>query len=136
MKNPRDYLKSRELVDLSKVSKSSVHHDRRFQRFNLQCEVRLKFRVDQEFKEIAATTRNVSVGGFLLSGPAEVPLYADVNFFMTIRSSSLVRPVHLTGTGQIVRVCLETSGRSYLIAMECTTPMIQMEHYLPAIAFC
>jgi hypothetical protein len=136
MKNPQDCKKSSNMLDLTKLSAAPLQCERRFQRFNLQCEVRLKFRADDDFKEIAATSRNVSVGGFLLNSTSKLPLYTEVSFFITVRSSCLVRPVHLTGTGQIVRLHPVASGTSFAIAVECTTPIVQMEHYLPAIAFC
>jgi PilZ domain len=136
MNNPRDPKKTGNMLDSATLSVPSPQYERRFQRFTIQCEVRLKFRTDNDLKEIAATSRDVSVGGFLLSATSELPLHTEVTFFITIRSSGLVRPVHLTGTGRVVRVYPDASGTSYAIAVECTTPIIQMEHYLPAIASC
>jgi hypothetical protein len=80
-------------------------------------------------------SQNLSVGGFLLSANCAIPLDMQVSFFVTIRGSSLMRPVHLTGVGRIVRVQPHISG-GYAIAVECITPMVHMEQYLPAIAFC
>jgi PilZ domain len=136
MNNPQSCKKSRNTLDSAKLSASAFQYERRFQRFELQCEARLKFRADNDLKEIAATSRNVSVGGFLLSAASDIPLHTEVAFFITIRSSCLVRPVHLTGTGRVVRLYSDVSDKSYAIAVECTTPIVQMEHYLPAIAFC
>jgi hypothetical protein len=136
MKNTRSWNKSGNVVDATKISHPCVHLERRFQRFNLQCEVRIKFRADNEFKEITATSHNVSVGGFLLIAASAIPLDTPVTFVMTIRASSLVRPVHLTGTGQIVRLQPDKAGASFSIAVECITPIVQMEQYLPAFALC
>jgi len=133
MKNPEYRDKSANAWDLEKLP--VLRQERRFQRFTLHFEVQLKFQLGNELKEITATTQNVSVGGFLFSTVGPLPLHTAVNFFMIIRATSLIRPVHLTGTAQIVRVEL-LSPESYAIAVECITPIIQIEQYLPAIAFC
>jgi hypothetical protein len=124
------------MLDSTRMLSPSFPYERRFQRFNLQCRVQIKFRVGNEPKEVTATTKNVSVGGFLLSAASAVPLDTPVTFVMTILANSLVRPVLLKGTGQIVRLQADKSGASFWIAVECITPIVQMEQYLPGFALC
>jgi hypothetical protein len=135
MKNPEYRDKIADTSDLAKLCAPVLRQERRFQRFSLHSEVQLRFQVGTEWKEITATSQNVSVGGFLLSTTTSLPSHTTVTFLMSIRATSLIRPVHLTGTGQIVRVQLVSAG-CYAVAIECTTPIIQIEQYLPAIAFC
>jgi hypothetical protein len=135
MKNPEYRDKSRNAFHPEELCEPVARQERRFQRFDLHCEVKLKLQIGNEFKEIIANSKNISVGGFLLSTNWPLTLHTAVSFFMIIRSSSLVRPIHLTGAGQIVRIKLVSPG-SYAVAVECTTPMIQIEPYLAAIAFC
>jgi PilZ domain len=136
MKNPRFSDKSRSLVESARILSASFNYERRFQRFSLQCRVDLEFRAGNELKEVTATTKNVSVGGFLVTAASAIPLYTPVTFIMTVIASSLVRPVHLSGTGQIIRLQPDESGASFLLGVECITPMVQMEQYLPAFAVC
>jgi PilZ domain len=136
MKNQRFSDKSRNVLDSTRILSPSFLYERRFQRFKLQCRVQVKFRAGNELNQVTATTRNVSVGGFLLIAASAIPLDTPVTFVMTIRASSLVRPVHLTGTGQIVRLQPDKSGASFSIAVECISPIVQMEQYLPAFALC
>ena len=124
------------MLDSTKIISPSFHYERRFQRFNLQCRVDLRFGACTDPKQLTATTKNVSVGGFLLIAGTAIPVDTPVTFVMTVRGNSLVRPVHLSGTGQIIRLQPDKSGASFSIAVECITPIVQMELYLPTFAAC
>jgi len=81
---------------------------------------------------VEAITRNVSIGGLQLRTAAMIPQHTAVNFVMTVQSDQLVRPVHLAGEGEVVRVEPDEVDGGFGIAVKCKRPLTQIEDYLVA----
>ncbi|SRR5579885_68357 len=108
----------------------SFRHERRFRRFTLRYPVHLLFQSGDAVCEMDTVSRNVSVGGLLLECPADIPEKSPVSFLITVSGRTL-RPVKLAGEGSIVRVQRENRELGWILAVECKTPILQIEYYLP-----
>jgi len=111
---------------------ASYPRERRYRRFSLQYPVHVSFRVGASLSECDAVTRNVSVGGLLLDAPSQIPADCAVNFTMTLSGGRISRPIRLTGAGRVVRVQPLEQQASYVIALECSRPITQVEKLLSA----
>jgi len=109
---------------------SSEWQLRRYRRFNLECPVRIKIQSDTTAAEVDTVSRNVSIGGLLLRSPAFVAQNVVVTFMMSVQGIKAVRPIHLVGKGQIVRV-ENAADATFLLALRCQDPVTELEVFLP-----
>jgi len=107
-------------------------HVRQHPRFSLEYPVRMRFHTGDSAAEVEAITRNVSIGGLLLRTAAMIPQHTAVNFVMTVQGGQLIRPVHLAGEGEVVRVEPEEVDGRFGIAVRCQKPLTQIEDCLLA----
>jgi hypothetical protein len=105
---------------------------RKYRRFSLEFPVTLKIQSGTPGSEIEAISKNVSVGGLLLRSALSLPTHSLVTFILSVHGEQAVRPIHLVGEGEIVRVEDEGGGPTFMIAVKCKTPVAQLENYLPA----
>jgi hypothetical protein len=99
----------------------------------LEYPVRVKFHSGETVAEVAATSRNVSVGGLLLSVASPIPQHTPVTFIMRVHGEQMVRPIHLAGEGEVVRVEEREADGAFAIAVQCKTPITQLQEFLPAV---
>jgi len=104
---------------------------RRYRRFELEFPVRLKFQVGSTSAEIETISQNVSIGGLLVRSALPVPAHTPVMFSLNVHGRETLRPVHLVGEGQIVRVETGEAEGTFVIAVKCSAPVTQLEEYLP-----
>ena len=100
---------------------------RRHARFPLGYPLRLKFKFDGKRHEIEGTSNNVSQDGVLLEAVSPVPPNCKVEFVMTIQSSRTHAPIRLKGTGQVVRLEQDFTGKAFGIAISCKRPIYWIE---------
>jgi hypothetical protein len=79
--------------------------------------------------EIEAVSKNVDITRLLVRSILDVPLRTRVTFTVTLHGKSAVRPVHVVGAGEVVRVESDTDGR-FAIAIKCDTPINGFEEHL------
>lgn len=77
---------------------------RKYRRFALEFPVRMKFQSGSSNAEIEAVSENVSVGGLLIRSALPIPQHTPVTFVLSVHGKRSVRPVHLVGEGEVVRV--------------------------------
>lgn len=106
--------------------------ERKFRRFNLNYPVLLRFPKGKSFLEIQATSRNVSIGGLLVDSSSPIPGDASVSFTIKVEGGRVLRPVHLTGEGLVVRVEKNAKARKFTVAVQCNQPIAHLEEWLPA----
>ena len=114
------------------TSPTPYQKERRHRRFDLQFPVCLTFRSEGEVRELQTISRNVSVGGLLLSARDRVPPHTRVNLSIDVRSPWSRRPVRLRGEGEVVRVEVLGPGAGFAIAVECKHSITEMEDRLSA----
>ena len=112
-------------VDLNTKKK-----ERKYRRFDLQFPVSLTFPAGDQKRELNGVSRNVSVGGLLLSADSQIALDTDVNLTMEVAGPAARRAVRLLGEGRVVRV--EPLGAGFAIAVECRQPLKEIEDQFPA----
>jgi hypothetical protein len=106
--------------------------NRKCLRFAMEFPVRIKFQTNQSATtEIETFSKNASIRGLLVRSPAAIPLNTPVTFVMTVQGKQSVRPIQLAGEGEIVRVEDDIPGATFLLALHCRKPLIQLEGYLP-----
>jgi PilZ domain len=99
-------------------------------RFTMEYPVRIKFQADRSATtEIETFSKNASIRGLLVRSPAAIPLNTPVTFVMTVKSDQSVRPIQLAGEAEIVRVEDDIPGATFLLALHCRKPLIQLEDY-------
>jgi len=106
--------------------------ERRYRRFTLQFPVCLSFPSRGTVRELRTVSRNVSIGGLLLSATDSLPLHTRVGLTMDVQDLRLRRPVRLQSEGEVVRVERLESGGGFAIAIECKRPLAEIENHLPA----
>jgi hypothetical protein len=100
-------------------------------RFTMEYPVRIKFQTDQSaITEIETFSKNANIRGLLVRSPAAIPLNTPVTFVMTVHGEQSARPIQLAGEGKIVRVGDDIPGATFLLALHCRKPLIQLEGYL------
>lgn len=83
-------------------------------------------------REVETTSRNVSVGGLLVTANDQVPLRTPVRLTMNVVGPRFQRPVRLSGEGEVVRVESLGPGAGFAIAVQCKRPIEEIEDHLPA----
>lgn len=111
--------------------RSSDWRGRRYRRFELEFPVQMKFQSTSGITELEGVSRNVSLGGLLVRSALSIPEHTAVTFVLSVHSKQAVRPVHLAGQGEIVRVENRDMGGGYAIALRCNVPLTHLEEYLP-----
>jgi hypothetical protein len=99
-------------------------------RFKLEFPVRLRFQSGSSTEEIEGVSKNLSIGGFLLRSAVSFPAHTPVTFVLTVHGKQALRPVHLSGEGEIVRTDKEQAEAGYVLAVKCYTPFTQLEQFL------
>ena len=105
---------------------------RRYRRFELAFPVRMKIQSTEPVTEIEAVSKNVSIGGLLVRASLPVPEHTAVTFVLSVHGKQAVRPIHLIGEGEIVRVEREDQERNYVLAVKCNVPLAELVEFLPA----
>jgi hypothetical protein len=54
-----------------------------------------------------------------------------VSFVLSVHGSQSLRPIHLTGEGEIVRLESGDAEGTFVMAVKCNAPVTQLEEYLP-----
>ena len=104
--------------------------ERKYPRFKLRYPVHGTFYSADRTADFDAVSRNVSIGGLLLETGFEIPADSLVSFTMTLHGGKVIRPIRLTGEGQVVRVEPSGLGAGFAVAVSCTYPIAHMEDYL------
>src|SRR5215469_14736281 len=94
---------------------------RRFRRFNIEYPVMVQYQIDGTTAEVKAVTKNVSIGGILITSAIVIPLHTPIRFKICIRKDKASRCIHLAGEGKVVRVERAEKGE-VAIAVECDVP--------------
>src|SRR5262252_10761575 len=103
---------------------------RRFRRFNIEYPVLVQYQTCGTTADVEAVTKNVSIGGILISSAIVIPLHTPVRFRICIRKDKSSRCIHLAGEGKIVRVERAESKGEVAIAVECDVPITHLEENL------
>jgi hypothetical protein len=106
--------------------------ERRYRRFNLQFPVCLTFPSAGAVHELVGVSKNVSIGGLLLSAGDRVPPHTLVTLTMDVRGPWSRHPTRLVGNGEVVRVENLGSGSGFAIAIECNQTITEMKDCLSA----
>ena len=111
---------------------SSPPQERKYRRFRLQYPVRLKVLNVDLMVEFEAVSKNISICGLLLETSSMIPQHTPVSFTVTVDTLELGRPIRFVGEGKVVRVDRKTDREVFAIAVECTQPIQQIDHYFEA----
>ena len=109
---------------------------RKYRRFALEFPVRMQFQSGSSNAEIEAVSENVSVGGLLVRSALPIPQHTPVTFVLSVHGKRSVRPVHLVGEGEVVRVEGGDGAATFMMAVKCNAPVTQLEEYLPVSGAC
>jgi hypothetical protein len=104
---------------------------RNYRRFKLEFPVRLRFELASKVTEIEAVSKDLSVGGLLVRSVLPVPEHTVVSFVLSVHGSQSLRPIHLTGEGEVVRLESGEAEGTFVMAVKCNAPVTQLEEYLP-----
>lgn len=105
--------------------------ERKYRRFNLHFPVSLSYPAAGEVRELETISKNVSVGGVLVTATDQLALHTPVNLTMNVVGPRFRHPVKLLGEGEVVRVESLGSGAGFAIAVQCKHPIREMEEHLP-----
>ena len=108
---------------------STAQQERRYRRFKLRYPVHVEFRSGELVSQFDTVSRNVSGGGLLLEAPLLIPQGSSVSFVMILRGSQFIRPIELASEGEVVRVEPGGPEAGFRIAVKCTTPISQIQHF-------
>ena len=106
--------------------------ERKHRRFHLECPVCVKFQAGNSTIEIETISQNVSIGGLLVKSAVMIPAHTPVTFIINVQGEQAVHPIHLTGEGNVVRAENDRHAATFVIAVECRAPIMQLEQYLPS----
>jgi PilZ domain-containing protein len=119
-------------VSQSPGTQGPYSKERRYRRFDLNFPVSLSYPWAGMVREMETITKNVSVGGLLVTANDQVPLRTPVRLTMNVVGPRFQRPVRLSGEGEVVRVESLGPGAGFAIAVECKRPIEEIEDHLPA----
>lgn len=102
--------------------------ERKHRRFDLEFPVLLSFPSSGNVRELAAMSKNVSTGGFLLKTVDAIPPTTHVGVTMEVQGPWSRRTVRLQGEGEVVRVEKLADEPGFAIAIKCEKPISQMEN--------
>ena len=103
---------------------------RTYRRFDLEFPVRMRFQSGATRLEIEGVSKNLSVGGLLFRSTLAIPERTAVSFMICLHASDAVRPVHLMGEGEVVRVAGGEHEGVFLVAVRCNEPVVHLEELL------
>jgi hypothetical protein len=109
----------------------SAAEKRKYRRFRLRYPVRLRFS-EEPSSEVNTVSRNVSIGGLFVEWALPIPDCRAVEFTITLQGRSILRPILLMGTGEVVRVETGERKEGCGIAVACRQPITEIEHHFPA----
>jgi hypothetical protein len=104
---------------------------RSHRRYDLEFPVLMKIQNGAWATESEGVTKNLSVGGLLVRSVVLLPQHASVRFTLIMHGKNAVRPVHILGAGEVVRVTTSDADGAVLIAVRCNTPLVQLEEHIP-----
>jgi len=113
---------------MDETERKYVRHGRTHRRFDLQFPVRMRLRSGDTRMEIEGVSKNISIGGLLVRTAFAIPEQTSVSFVISLHGRDAVRPVHLMGEGEVVRL-VEYAG-IYLMAVRCSEPIVHLEEFL------
>ena len=114
---------------LETILRLSDWQGRNARRFELAFPVRLRYPEGSGNREIEAVSKNISVSGLLVRSVLPIPERTPVTFVISVHGDTAVRPIHLEGEGEVVR--LEgVDNATFTIAVKCRAPVTQLEEYL------
>ena len=119
------------MSDLKAMLNPFVGHGRKYRRYSLEYPVRITLHSNGLNYEVETISKNISVGGLLVRSASPMTERAPVTFEISLHGEGGVRPIHLVGEGEVVRVELNGSAGVYSIALQCTLPITQLEQVLP-----
>ena len=96
---------------------------RKHVRYELAFPVELRCFVEGSVRELAAMSRNISLGGLLVEAGEVLPWNCDVEFEMTVRTEPVRQALRLRGVGHVVRIEPNSSGGGFLVALQCEGSM-------------
>lgn len=117
---------------LNTEERASNCHGRTYRRFKLEFPVRLKFERGRSTEEVEGVSKNLSIGGLLVRSALPVPQHTLVTFVLSVHGYHSLRPVHLTGGGEVVRVEVAEAEGAYMMAVRCGSPVVELEEFLPS----
>jgi hypothetical protein len=115
--------------ELDQVARSAPPQERKYRRFSLRYPVRLKAHSADLTVEFEATSRNISICGLLLETSSMIPPLTPVSFIVTAEGTAIGHPIQFVGEGKVVRVDAKAAQELFAIAVECTQPITQIDHY-------
>ncbi len=101
-----------------------------YRRFDLEFPVRMRFQSGADRLEIEGVSKNLSIGGLLVRSTLAIPKHTSVSFMICLHASDGVRPVHLMGEGEVVRLIGGEHEGVFLIAVRCDEPVVHLEEFL------
>ncbi len=107
-------------------------HGRTYRRFKLEFPVRLKFQNGRSTEEVEGVSKNLSIGGLLVRSVLPVPQHTLVTFVLSVHGRHSLRPIHLMGGGEIVRVEVADAEGAFMMAVKCGSPVVELEEFLPS----
>ena len=114
------------------VTHGPYSKERKYRRFDLRFPVFLSYPLAGVVRELETVSKNVSVGGLLVTANDQIPLRTPVSLTMNVVGRRLRRSVRLSGEGEVVRVESLGPGAGFAIAVECIRPIQEIEDHLPA----
>lgn len=115
----------------SQSSHGPYPKERKYRRFDLHFPVSLCYPMVGVLRELETVSRNVSVGGLLVTSNDQLPLRTPVSLTMNVVGPRFRHPVKLIAEGEVVRVESLGPGAGFAIAVECKHPIKEMEDHLP-----
>jgi hypothetical protein len=104
---------------------------RKYRRFDLQFPVRVKVYAAGATTEIEGVSKNVSLGGLLVRSALPISEHTLVKFVLSVHGEHAVRPIHLAGEGEVIRVENAEDEAGYALAVQCSAPVTLLEEFLP-----
>ena len=102
--------------------------ERKYRRFDLQFPVCLDFSSTEGGRRLEGTSRNVSLGGVLISADEKIPLHTAVDCTMELRTDRDGRSLRLLGRGSVVRVEPLAADMGFVIAVEYDRPISHTQY--------
>ena len=105
-------------------------NERKHRRYSIQYPVQVSFDSGHVLSRVDTTSVNVSIAGMLLESDTAIPQGTSVMFLMRLRGGQILRPIHLSGKGKVVRVENIKDSQRFSIAVECKNQMAEIDAYL------
>jgi len=95
---------------------------RKYPRFTLQCPALIDFDGGGVMRKIQAETRNISLGGVLLTCDAQIPAGSKVGVELQLSPAKSPKPINLIAKGQVVRIEKRSPLGTFMVAIACEQP--------------